>query len=404
MIHTVESSDSAVGLPEAKRQRTSESSELSGLLTPTESPDTSSNTTVTTPSQQRPKNYKCAHCPKTFTRPCRLTEHENTHTGERPFLCMYPGCNKAYTRETHLAVHARTHSLERKYPCTQTGCSAAFNTNQHLKRHLATHETSSRPFACTYADCTRTFAKRNQLHVHVCSHTGELPYACSECSQSFKYPSQLQKHRVAHTEMITYHCAKCSQSFGKWSELQAHRREHGPKWHACDVCGKEFKRRHMLGRHLLTHDPERPMFCCSFDECSRFYLDENSLDMHVRAVHDGERKRYACESEGCGKSFAYRHTLRRHAARAHGASADEKDAGAKRTRGKARKVLRSPTMIEVASGMAYANPEISGRTHACTVSGCPFRFKRAIDLEVHLGTVHGQVETDDDSESGSESE
>ncbi|KAJ1808623.1 hypothetical protein LPJ75_004544, partial [Coemansia sp. RSA 2598] len=235
---------------------------------------------------------------------------------------------------------------------------------------------------------------RSQLHVHLCSHSGENPHKCDLCESSFQYPSQLRRHRITHTSSIEYRCEQCSSVFDKWSELQAHRQSHGPKMHACEQCGARFKRLHTLGRHLLTHDPERPLYACPHDECSRFYLDDNSLRAHIAAVHRVERSRYLCEHPDCDKSYAYAHTLRRHIAQAHGA--DSKDSvdskPEKRTRGPARKQVRQPTFLEIASGMAYQDPSISGRSNACTVDGCSFRFKRAVELDTHMVAVHGKTE------------
>ncbi|KAJ2640145.1 hypothetical protein GGF40_000293 [Coemansia sp. RSA 1286] len=124
--------------------------------------------------------------------------------------------------------------------------------------------------------------------------------------------------------------------------------------------------------------------------CSRFYLDENSLRAHIAAVHRVEKPRYPCEMPDCDKTYAYANTLRRHVAQAHGIGNEQKKK--KRTRGPARKQVRQPTALEIASGMAYTDPSVSGRANACAVQGCGFRFKRAVELETHMVAVHGQTD------------
>lgn len=32
-----------------------------------------------------------------------------THTGERPFVCMYPGCDKRFAQEYNLKTHMKSH-------------------------------------------------------------------------------------------------------------------------------------------------------------------------------------------------------------------------------------------------------------------------------------------------------
>src|SRR4051812_7021772 len=46
----------------------------------------------------RPLVYKCSFTPCTasFSRPCRLSEHERSHTGERPFACQHDDCDKTF--------------------------------------------------------------------------------------------------------------------------------------------------------------------------------------------------------------------------------------------------------------------------------------------------------------------
>ncbi|KAJ2746422.1 hypothetical protein GGI20_001340 [Coemansia sp. BCRC 34301] len=355
--------------------------------------DSSPVSPVTTSSSRRPKNYVCPECNKAFTRPCRLDEHERTHTGERPFVCMFPGCGKAYMRESHRAAHSRSHDTkeQRKYQCTQ--CGKGFNLNQHLKRHLETHLVD-KPHACTVDGCTEAFAKRSQLHLHLCKHTGENPYACDMpgCSSSFKYPSQLKRHKRTHCEDTRYVCGAegCDARFAKWSELQTHKREgHAkPESYACHLCDATFKRRHALTSHLLRHDPDRAVYPCTVDGCSRFYLDKNALRAHTMTVHAVDA-RFKCEHSGCDKSYAYAKSLRNHVASAHAApdSATPKPP----PRARVRPVRRPPTELEIASGMAYVDPEVSGRLLPCTAAGCPFRFKRQVELDIHLAAIHNDT-------------
>ncbi|KAJ2804086.1 Transcription factor IIIA, partial [Coemansia furcata] len=351
-------------------------------------PDTPASPAGTTSS--RPKNYVCPECNKAFTRPCRLDEHERTHTGVRPFACMYPGCTKAYMRDSHLAAHSRSHDTHRKYQCPH--CDKGFNLNQHLKRHLETHLVL-KPHKCTHEGCTEAFAKRNQLHLHMCKHTNENPYACDECESSFKYPSQLKRHKRTHCEDTRYVCGAegCLAKFAKWSELQAHKRDDHTKTevHTCEFCQATFKRRHGLTLHLLRHDPDRSVYPCTVDGCTRFYLDKNALRAHTMTVHAADA-RFKCTHEGCDKSYAYAKSLKNHVSKVHDAppASGGVVAVSRRSRREAR---RLPTELEVASGMAYADPEVSGRLMQCTVAGCIFRFKRQAELDLHLAAIHNDT-------------
>lgn len=58
------------------------------------------------------RSYKCQvpGCGMSFLTPQRLTVHQRTHTGERPFACPEPGCHKSFTTNGNLANHLRVHS------------------------------------------------------------------------------------------------------------------------------------------------------------------------------------------------------------------------------------------------------------------------------------------------------
>ena len=65
-----------------------------------------------------------------------------------------------------------------------------------LFRHMLLHE-KDKPYSCHFESCGERFAKHSQLRRHLCDHTGEAPYACTEspgCSKTFHFPAQLRRH------------------------------------------------------------------------------------------------------------------------------------------------------------------------------------------------------------------
>ncbi|KIY66804.1 hypothetical protein CYLTODRAFT_336461, partial [Cylindrobasidium torrendii FP15055 ss-10] len=67
--------------------------------------------------------------------------HWRTHTGEKPYMCSYPGCDYRAARRDGLKRHERgVHADERPLMCTYDGCPYRARNPAHMKSHLHTHE------------------------------------------------------------------------------------------------------------------------------------------------------------------------------------------------------------------------------------------------------------------------
>lgn len=44
------------------------------------------------------KRLLCPTCQKPFPKPYDLTRHIRSHTGEKPFVCEYPGCGRGFVQ------------------------------------------------------------------------------------------------------------------------------------------------------------------------------------------------------------------------------------------------------------------------------------------------------------------
>ncbi|PVU97887.1 hypothetical protein BB561_000279 [Smittium simulii] len=261
--------------------------------------------------------YTCKYCNKSYAKPSKLEEHIRTHTGERPYKCMFPGCDKAYMRLSHLTVHTRSHDdkSERKYKCSIEGCNASFNTNQHLKRHISSHN-NEKPYKCTFEGCNQSFSKHNLLHAHLCKHNGTNPYKCTfeNCGKSFTTPSKLKAHEQTHNLTPKYMCgySNCFSKFTKLVDLKAHIKEsHKLLDLECPVCNKKFSRNDVLKDHMQTHQQDRQIFSCSYPGCNRFYYKESSVNTHIRSFHQNI-KPFVCNEPNCDMAFSRKHLLVRH--------------------------------------------------------------------------------------------
>uniref|UniRef100_A0A8D8PKD7 Zinc finger protein 544 n=1 Tax=Culex pipiens TaxID=7175 RepID=A0A8D8PKD7_CULPI len=184
------------------------------------------------------KDYRCAHCPRTFTDRSSFRIHEGRHKG-KSFECSH--CGKAYFSQNELRQHQTMQHLERKFEC----------------------ET-----------CNQKFPSKTILNDHQRVHLDERPFVCPECGMGFKRNRNLVRHQLLHRKQQPERTKSDEKPAGKVNKRDYH----------CGECLKKFKTRKQALEHTKEHDGDSH-YLCDQGSCRILFGKKALFDLHQSEVH-----------------------------------------------------------------------------------------------------------------------
>lgn len=279
------------------------------------------------PKKSKAARHQCSFCCKVFFSLDRLSDHENIHTGKRPYECRV--CNKTFTTNKYLTVHVRNHGDKphkcllceksfvtpteldyhtrekhlpdtdprRYFPCRQ--CDAKFKTSFLLYYHRRKHRKTT-IYKCDY--CQKEFEMRQKILTHMRNHFGIKPFKCSYCPKAFTDSSSRCAHEVNcnksgdSEKRRNLQCKFCSKKLQSQGKLDTHENSHtGKRPYKCRVCDKAFAAYNTLSAHVKLHADEKAYQCvhCEKKFVSKFFLDNHTREKHL--PHTDPRRYFPCK-------------------------------------------------------------------------------------------------------------
>lgn len=173
------------------------------------------------PAKRIKTGFECTFCTKTLKSRKQRNDHENKHTGKRPYQCLI--CGTTFTTYSNLCVHVNSHAYYRQFECSICGkkfinnatlnfhtrekhlpdtdprryfpcelCDCKLKSYGQLHRHRQTHKENHDIFTCDY--CRKQFTTKGSLVQHLRIHSGVKPYKCNYCHMQFRQASNKFQH------------------------------------------------------------------------------------------------------------------------------------------------------------------------------------------------------------------
>ena len=196
---------------------------------------------------------KCTICHVDIL-PRSMTQHiKDVHTIARHYQCKI--CTKSYKSAHVLKVHIRGHN--KTFECKL--CLRKFSFQSILNKHIKEFHENPKSFKCEF--CDNKFNTNYEQLMHQKFHDKSCPksFKCQRCDFTSDLISSYKKHQKVHERQDKkfkamknpIKCQKCPTLCKDKKALWQHNRiVHSKLQFQCDLCGRSFKCKSHVVRHI----------------------------------------------------------------------------------------------------------------------------------------------------------
>ncbi|VEN38441.1 unnamed protein product, partial [Callosobruchus maculatus] len=113
----------------------------------------------------------------------------------------------------------------------------------------------------------------------------DKPFGCVRCGKFYKQKSNLNRHvRYECGKPPSFQCNHCGRQFHQHSNYKTHMRTYHARPFGCTNCAKAYKRKSHLTRHIRYECGKPPTFHC--DHCGRKFHQQSNYKTHLKSYHD----------------------------------------------------------------------------------------------------------------------
>ena len=178
--------------------------------------------------------------------------------------------------------------------------------------------------------CDKVFSNTTSLRYHQLKNHGKAIW-CHICSKDFTDFKEFIEHRRKEQDKpgqpALVKCGQCQKKYSK-KHLKRHLREvhevktpptkePAKKYHSCHHCGKQYKRKEVMQRHVVETHSATKQNRRKCEQCEKSFTLERNLKLHVEVEHAHSPFFTTFNCLQCGKSFRRKANLKRHQLEKH---------------------------------------------------------------------------------------